>query len=77
MMNTYYAVIFPSQRKEHDKMIELARLQPGFIRVEGTRDHEGHDITVSYWKSLEAIQKWEKNTKHLKNPYLNAVSVVF
>ncbi|CAH2714566.1 putative protein YqjZ [Neobacillus rhizosphaerae] len=72
-MNTYYVVIFTSQRTENDskgyasmsdKMEELARLQPGFISVESARDHEGHGITVSYWESLEAIQKWKANTAH-------------
>ncbi|WP_057915312.1 antibiotic biosynthesis monooxygenase family protein [Peribacillus muralis] len=47
-----------------DKMVELARLQPGFNSVESARDHEGHGITVSYWESLEAIQKWKENTNH-------------
>ncbi|MFJ7728664.1 antibiotic biosynthesis monooxygenase family protein [Neobacillus sp. NPDC097160] len=72
-MNHYYAVIFTSRRTEDDskgyarmsdKMVELARLQPGFIKVESARDHEGHGITVSYWESLEAIQKWKENTAH-------------
>jgi hypothetical protein len=30
-----------------DKMVELARLQPGFISVESASDYEGHGITVS------------------------------
>ena len=30
-----------------DKMVELARLQHGFISVENIRDFEGHGITVS------------------------------
>lgn len=73
MMNEYYAVIFISQRTEHnqegyasmsERMEELAKEQPGFIKVESTRDSEGHGITVSYWESLEAIQRWKENSKH-------------
>lgn len=26
---------------------------------------EGLDITASYWDSLEAIQKWKQNERHL------------
>ncbi|MGE8203608.1 antibiotic biosynthesis monooxygenase family protein [Heyndrickxia sp. NPDC080065] len=73
IMNKYYAVIFISKRSEQDlegytrmadRMEELAKLQPGFINVESSRDSEGHGITVSYWESLEAIQKWKENSKH-------------
>lgn len=72
-MSTYYAVIFTSQRTEQDlegygkmseKMVKLASKQPGFIHVESARDSNGYGITVSYWESLEAIQKWKENTKH-------------
>ncbi len=73
-METYYAVIFTSQRTEVDGegygkmaeiMDELAQKQPGFLRVESARNAEGKGITVSYWESLEAIQAWKENTKHL------------
>lgn len=73
-MNSYYAVIFTSQRTDDDregyaKMADaieaLAKQQPGFLRVESTRNQEGQGITVSYWESLEAIQNWKGNAKHL------------
>lgn len=73
-METYYAVIFTSQRTERDeegygemaKIIDtLAQQQPGFLRVESVRNEEGKGITVSYWESLEAIQAWKDNAKHL------------
>lgn len=59
----YYAVIFSSRRTEDDqgytemaeKMLQLAAMQPGFLGVESAREDLG--ITVSYWKSLEAIAK--------------------
>ncbi|MCZ8196472.1 MAG: antibiotic biosynthesis monooxygenase [Flavobacterium sp.] len=67
----YYAVIFTSKRTEVDenysemaaKMVELAQLQEGFLGVESARNEIG--ITVSYWKSLEAIKNWKQNLDHL------------
>ncbi|MFJ7978794.1 antibiotic biosynthesis monooxygenase family protein [Lysinibacillus xylanilyticus] len=73
-MKTYYAVIFTSKRTVEDGegyakmaevMDELAQKQPGFIRVESARNADGKGITVSYWESLEAIQAWRENSKHL------------
>ncbi len=68
----YYAVIFTSKRANNDekysematKMVELAQLQDGFIGLESARSEIG--ITVSYWKSLEAIKNWKQNLDHLK-----------
>lgn len=67
----YYAVIFTSERTEGDhgyaemadEMVKLASTQPGFLGVESAR--EGLGITVSYWASLEAIQNWKQNERHL------------
>lgn len=67
----YYAVIFTSERTEGDhgygamaeEMLMLAAKQPGFLGVESAR--EGLGITVSYWDSLEAIQNWKQNERHL------------
>ena len=67
----YYAVIFTSKRTEVDenysematKMVEMAQLQDGFLGVESARNEIG--ITVSYWKSLEAIKNWKQNLDHL------------
>ncbi|MEQ8240114.1 MAG: antibiotic biosynthesis monooxygenase [Cyclobacteriaceae bacterium] len=66
----YYAVIFSSMRttindnysEEADKMVELAKVQDGFLGVEFARNELG--ITVSYWKDLESIKKWKENTDH-------------
>lgn len=66
----YYAVIFSSLRTEGvngyaetaRRMLELARVQPGFLGVESVRD--GLGITVSYWESLEAIRAWKENAEH-------------
>lgn len=65
-MNTYYVAIFTSQRTEQnsdryesmsDNLVELVKTQPGFIRIESVRDNEDYGITISYWESLEVIQK--------------------
>jgi heme-degrading monooxygenase HmoA len=66
----YFAVIFTSVRTEidngydemADKMVELAKLQEGFLGVESARNETG--ITVSYWKDLESIKKWKHNSEH-------------
>ncbi|MCM3042615.1 antibiotic biosynthesis monooxygenase [Paenibacillus motobuensis] len=67
----YYAVIFTSERTEGDRgyaemaeeMVRLASVQPGFLGVESAR--EGLGITVSYWETLESIQNWKQNERHL------------
>lgn len=67
----YYAVIFTSERTDGDngyaemaeEMVKLASTQPGFLGIESVRD--GLGITVSYWESLEAIQNWKQNERHL------------
>ena len=66
----YYAVIFTSLRTEGDndysitaeKMVELAQQQEGYLGIESARNELG--ITVSYWKSLEAIKNWKLNIDH-------------
>ena len=66
----YYAVIFSTVRTEVDegyletaqRMEELAKQQEGFLGIESTRNEVG--ITVSYWKSLDAILKWRNNAEH-------------
>ena len=67
----YYAVIFTSERTEGDngyaemaeEMVKLASAQPGFLGMESVRD--GIGITISYWETLEAIQTWKQNERHL------------
>ncbi len=66
----YYAVIFSSIRDNDDedyqvmakKMDELAKIQPGFLGFETARDTLS--VSVSYWESLESIQKWKNNLDH-------------
>ena len=66
----YYAVIFTSLRTKGDngysemskKMIELARIQDGYLGYESVRVEMG--ITVSYWKDTFSIIKWRNNIEH-------------
>jgi heme-degrading monooxygenase HmoA len=67
----YYAVIFTSLRTEvedgyhgtADRMVELAKQQPGYLGHESVRD--GLGITISYWDSLDAIRNWKQQSEHL------------
>ncbi|PCH75177.1 MAG: antibiotic biosynthesis monooxygenase [Flavobacteriaceae bacterium] len=66
----YYAVLFTSLRTVEDKgynemserMVDLARNQPGFIGVESARETVG--ITISYWETLEDIKQWRLQSEH-------------
>lgn len=66
----YYAVIFTSIRQPGDdgyaaaaeRMLALAAEQPGFLGFESARQEIG--ISVSYWASPEAIQRWKANAEH-------------
>lgn len=66
----YYAVIFTSIRRPGDegytcmaeKMLELARRQPGFLGLESAREDIG--VTVSYWSDLNSIRQWKRNLAH-------------
>ncbi len=69
----YYAVVFSSTRTEADeagygeaaqRMVELAREQPGFLGVESARGVDGFGITVSYWESEDAIRAWRRHAEH-------------
>ena len=69
---SYYAVIFTSQRTNVDngydnmseRMMELAAQQPGYLGVESARNPEGSGITVSYWETLASIVAWKKHAEH-------------
>lgn len=71
----YYAVIFTSVRSAiddgygntADRMVELARQQPGFLGVESARnarDDGPLGVTVSYWENLESIRNWKRQAEH-------------
>ena len=75
----YYAVIFSSRRAAGDggeaaeaapydnmseRMVTLARQQPGFLGAESARDAQGFGITVSYWADEASIRAWKNNAEH-------------
>jgi heme-degrading monooxygenase HmoA len=69
----YFAVIFTSQRAADDgcgyaamsqRMLDLARDQPGFLGSDSARNAEGLGITVSYWKDEASIAAWRAHAEH-------------
>jgi heme-degrading monooxygenase HmoA len=67
-------VIFTAQRSlsgddiydiTADRMVLLARRQPGFLGVESVRGDDGIGITVSYWVDRDAIANWRQQAEHL------------
>ncbi len=69
-----YAVIFVSKLKDPaspsyaamaGKMEEFVKLQPGYLGIDSVRNDAGEGITVSYWDSLQAIEKWKADERHL------------
>lgn len=70
----YFAVVFTSVRSAADpegyevtadRMLQLAREQPGYLGVESTRGEDGLGITVSYWSSLDSIRAWREHAEHI------------
>ena len=70
-----YAVIFKTKRQlpmpaEYNefsqKLVELAKLNPGFLRIESIADASGNGVSVSYWKSLDSIREWKAQSDHLE-----------
>ncbi|MFK7819009.1 MAG: antibiotic biosynthesis monooxygenase [Planctomycetaceae bacterium] len=69
----YYAVIFTSIRTDieddeygemADRMLELARQQPGYLGVEYARTPGDAGITVSYWEDEASIRAWRDHAEH-------------
>ena len=68
----YYAVIFTSVQTESlegyeemaEEMERLGSAQPGFLGIDSARSGVG--ITVSYWRTLEAVREWKANLDHLE-----------
>ena len=63
----YYEAVLKETReglkdKDHvapsDEMVTLAPRRPGFLGLETARDKKGNQITVSYWKDVDAIEGW-------------------
>ncbi len=69
----YYVVTFSSDRTqgEHgygamaERMVDMARQQPGFLGIESARGADGFGITNSYWADEASILAWKKVVDHL------------
>jgi heme-degrading monooxygenase HmoA len=69
-----YAVVFSSTRTSveegyssmNDSIFEEIEKEEGYLGHEATRGADGFGINVSYWKDLDAIDSWRKNTLHRK-----------
>ncbi|MEH3024156.1 MAG: antibiotic biosynthesis monooxygenase [Pseudomonas oryzihabitans] len=65
-------VAFVSQRSAEDegyaamaeRMLALAREQPGFLGVESVRGEDGLGITLSYWTDQAAAAAWGAHPEH-------------
>ena len=70
----YFANIFSYKRSKNlegysemdDLTLKLAQETEGFLGYEVTGDGSEHAIFISYWESMEAIQRWRENTVHMK-----------
>ncbi len=68
----FYAVIFTSLRslnnegyKEMDELIyQKVVNEKGYIDHESARNDKGFGIHISYWKSLEDIDRWKNHRNH-------------
>lgn len=47
-----------------DRMLALARAQPGFLGVDSVSGPGGEGITVSYWASEAAVRAWREHAEH-------------
>ncbi len=47
-----------------DRMVELAKQQPGFIDLFTALAEDGHTVTICYWQTTQAISDWKANAEH-------------
>ena len=65
-------MIFTSRRRAGDdgyaaaaeELVRLAAAAPGCLGAESVREPGGAGITVSYWESLEAIERFRADPVH-------------
>ena len=74
MESNYYAVIFSSTLSNIEdlkylefskEMLENVISIKGFIKIESYRENSGKGVTISYLKSIAAIQEWREHSAHL------------
>lgn len=69
----YYAVIAPAvlgadvagYPETAARLLELAEGIDGFLGIE-TCFQPGFALAISYWRSLEAIDRWRQHAQHLR-----------
>jgi heme-degrading monooxygenase HmoA len=67
----YVAVIFTTEQADDlngyaamsERMLELARGQPGFLGVESVREG-AQGVTVSYWRDMDSVHAWGAHPEH-------------
>lgn len=69
------AVIFLSHRSGQDeagynaateRMVKLAKAQPGYIGMDSVHDRDGVGITVSYWADDASARAWRDHPEHVE-----------
>ena len=74
MGSNYDAVIFSSTLSNIEdlrylefskEMLENVISTKGFIKIESFRENSEKGVTISYWKSIAAIQEWREHSAHL------------
>lgn len=67
-----YAVIFSARLSADldgyweavEEMRKLVAMLPGFVDMESVTDAEGNEVTISYWRDLDAIAEWKHDARH-------------
>ncbi len=68
----YYAVIFTSRKnvditgyhEMSDRMKRLSSEQEGFLGIQTVCGEDGLCVSISYWKTLDAIANWKSHMDH-------------
>ena len=71
-MKTYAAIFYSLKNQQQsgdyqadmDMMLSRVKDCPGYSGKVSVRDNRGHGVTVSYWRSREAILSWRSNQQH-------------
>lgn len=69
----YYAVIFISTKSNDlegfhemdEKILQIAMDEDGFLGYESV-GNPPHNMFISYWKDMAAIEKWKHNLMHIE-----------
>jgi heme-degrading monooxygenase HmoA len=47
-----------------ERMLTLARQQPGFLDYVSVRDEDGQGLTITFWKDAGSVQAWRDHLEH-------------